>query len=299
MRAVSNFYRPQKPRAPFSPQPDATLQRRMERRAADLEARRPIYQPHKPLAGPQALPDLSADNGIDIQLRATLLESHRQQEVARLSQAADGPTDSNLRHARAAAEEVKGFLKHGSSAQPHARVNAQESQVLVQLGHKSMRRLAREAIESKKITAQHGLWRAVNGDVKGKPVTLMKMADFANYAEAPLRVVGHADSLMAACTAYTRLVFSLPAHVQADICQVQGGHHRLVVIGRDPNSDPKDMATWGPNAVVCDAWADLCYPLSDYQEMQKPERDVKGLAGTTEHYLSGPLRVVTLYTYED
>jgi hypothetical protein len=33
------------------------------------------------------------------------------------------------------------------------------------------------------------------------------------------------------------------------------GNHAFVVVGRDPRSDPDNPATWGPNALIVDAWA--------------------------------------------
>jgi hypothetical protein len=43
------------------------------------------------------------------------------------------------------------------------------------------------------------------------------------------------------------------------------GNHAFVVVGRDPHSDPNNPATWGPNALVVDAWAGATevYPASE------------------------------------
>lgn len=249
--------------------------------------------------GAQAFPDLSAGRSLHIPRHAAELEARRRTDVAWLSRVADGPTGSNLLYAEFAAASVKGFLTRGSSAQPRARVNAQQSRVLLGHAHRCMQELARKDVQSQKIPSQRGFIRQGKADAKGKPVTKVAMADYAKYTEIAIRLVCHANSLLAACTAYTRLVASLPAHVQVDLCKVQGTDHVLVVIGRDPNADPANMSTWGPNAVVCDAWADLCYPLSEYPEMQKPERNVKDLAGRKEHYLGGPLQVLGRDTYLD
>jgi len=37
------------------------------------------------------------------------------------------------------------------------------------------------------------------------------------------------------------------------------GDHNFVVIGRVSGSDVKDPATWGPTAIVCDAWEEKAY----------------------------------------
>lgn len=41
--------------------------------------------------------------------------------------------------------------------------------------------------------------------------------------------------------------------------------HTVVVIGRDPNSDPNKPKLWG-NAVICDPWAREAYPASDIRK---------------------------------
>jgi hypothetical protein len=43
------------------------------------------------------------------------------------------------------------------------------------------------------------------------------------------------------------------------------GNHAFVVVGRDPRSDPGNPATWGPNALIVDAWAGASevYPASE------------------------------------
>lgn len=135
---------------------------------------------------------------------------------------------------------------------------------------------------------------------EGRTATKVSLADYARYAEPAIRLVGYANCTLMACAVYTHLVECLPANVQVDICEVRGIDHVLVVMGRDPDSDPTDMSTWGPNAVVCDAWANQCYPLSRYREMQRPEHNVKRLVGeTNDHHLGGPLQVVDGYPYLD
>ncbi|GEM_PF-6566944 len=52
-----------------------------------------------------------------------------------------------------------------------------------------------------------------------------------------------------------------------EIFELDPGDHSIVVIGREPNLDPSkdkpnDYTTWGPNAVVCDAWAGDAYPAT-------------------------------------
>src|SRR5690606_888992 len=94
--------------------------------------------------------------------------------------------------------------------------------------------------------------------------------------------------------AYSYLKRHLPPNTPVDLCEVHGADHVLVVIGRRPGSDPNNMDDWGPQAVVCDPWAGITYPLSQYREMQRPERDVKRHIGASNgHYLNGRLQVLT------
>lgn len=79
-----------------------------------------------------------------------------------------------------------------------------------------------------------------------------------------------------------------------DFCVTTEGGHNLVVLGRNKSSDPNDSSTWGPDAVVCDPWAEKIYLLSEFKEMQKIENDVRYAAVCYKYfspppYLSGAL----------
>lgn len=54
-----------------------------------------------------------------------------------------------------------------------------------------------------------------------------------------------------------------------DLFDTTVGGHSLIVIGRAPNSNPKDMTTWGDKAIICDAWTNQIYPASNFRQMQK------------------------------
>ena len=54
----------------------------------------------------------------------------------------------------------------------------------------------------------------------------------------------------------------LPIHYMA---LVGKGDHGFVVIGRKTGSPDGNLASWGPNAIVCDPYKDKCYPV-----MQNP-----------------------------
>jgi hypothetical protein len=48
----------------------------------------------------------------------------------------------------------------------------------------------------------------------------------------------------------------------AEIVQTKDETHALIIFGRLRNSDLDDPATWGNDAVICDPWANSCYPAS-------------------------------------
>ncbi|OGT42332.1 MAG: hypothetical protein A3F13_06910 [Gammaproteobacteria bacterium RIFCSPHIGHO2_12_FULL_40_19] len=64
--------------------------------------------------------------------------------------------------------------------------------------------------------------------------------------------------------------------VQCDWLGSSNGDHAFILIGRDPASDPTKPATWGKNAVICDAWAGIISPADQqhiltYKEFWSPE----------------------------
>lgn len=57
--------------------------------------------------------------------------------------------------------------------------------------------------------------------------------------------------------------------VNAEVFSLQNGSHELVVIGRDPNSNPEDPSTWGENAYFCDPLEKEVYSAKEYQAKLK------------------------------
>ncbi|KTD72963.1 hypothetical protein [Legionella tucsonensis] len=53
-------------------------------------------------------------------------------------------------------------------------------------------------------------------------------------------------------------------HVNAEVFQLVGGNHVVLVVGRQKGSDPKKPETWGRDAYICDPWSDDVYPASEY-----------------------------------
>ena len=214
-------------------------------------------------------------------------EQRRLDELSWLSQVANGTRGAHLLHAQSAVSHVKGLLRNGSNALHDAQVPPHRAMELSEQAYYCVHTGLLKEVQRKTIP----LTVAYNS--RGEEVRKVSMAHYAMFAEPAIRLVGFGNCTLQACAAYSFLKRHLPPQTPVDICEVIGSDHVLVVIGRLPGSNPNDMNTWGPDAVVCDPWAGLTYPLSEYREMQRPERDVKRhiAAGSTEHYLSGRLRV--------
>lgn len=74
------------------------------------------------------------------------------------------------------------------------------------------------------------------------------------------RVKPFEDNHLANCEWYSYIALKLLVlrndyRLNGEIYGIENGDHVFLVIGRDPNSDPDKPETWGPKAVICDAWA--------------------------------------------
>ncbi|WP_454782282.1 hypothetical protein [Legionella sp. WA2022007384] len=58
-------------------------------------------------------------------------------------------------------------------------------------------------------------------------------------------------------------------HVNAEVFQVVGGNHVVLVVGRQKGSDPRKPETWGKDAYICDPWSDDVYSASKYLSRTK------------------------------
>lgn len=215
-------------------------------------------------------------------------ETRLLEELSWISQAADGTQGAHLLHAQEAVAHVKGLLRNGSNALHDAQVPAHKALELSEKTYYCLNKPVLEAANKGQIPAK------VETRADGRRVTKVALAHYAMYAEPAIRFIGFGNCTLQACAAYSYLKRHLPPNTPVDLCEVRGADHVLVVIGRRPGSDPNNMDDWGPQAVVCDPWAGITYPLSQYREMQKPERDVKRHIGASNgHYLNGGLQVLT------
>lgn len=69
-------------------------------------------------------------------------------------------------------------------------------------------------------------------------------------------------------------------NVPLDVVSIVNGNHQFLVIGRDPDSNPDDYKTWGPTAVVVDAWAGKFFKLSDVKAELEDLIDLDHSTGT-------------------
>ncbi len=74
--------------------------------------------------------------------------------------------------------------------------------------------------------------------------------------------LGNCDRLALLALEY---MVNTTSDINAEVYRIVGGDHALLVIGRDKNSDPSNVETWGGNAVICDPWANKVYPAKDYR----------------------------------
>ncbi|MCW8419028.1 hypothetical protein OQJ18_02565 [Fluoribacter dumoffii] len=58
-------------------------------------------------------------------------------------------------------------------------------------------------------------------------------------------------------------------HIDAEVFQLLGGNHVVLVVGREKGSDPRKPETWGKTAYICDPWSDEVYPASEYLSRTK------------------------------
>ncbi|KTC94533.1 hypothetical protein Lery_2700 [Legionella erythra] len=54
--------------------------------------------------------------------------------------------------------------------------------------------------------------------------------------------------------------------IRIEIFSIENGDHTLVVLNRDPKSDPGQFKTWGSRALVVDVWAGKIYPAASIPE---------------------------------
>ena len=95
-----------------------------------------------------------------------------------------------------------------------------------------------------------------------RPVRAVKLARLGNCGEFSDLVLNYLRKKNVAYAEKCTIIDeTLPSAAQSG--------HVIVVIGRDPRSDTNKPETWGKNAVICDAWANKYYPVSEiYDQLQ-------------------------------
>ncbi|KTD35425.1 hypothetical protein Lmor_0872 [Legionella moravica] len=84
---------------------------------------------------------------------------------------------------------------------------------------------------------------------------------------------------------------------EAKVEAVSLKHHEMVVIGRKKNSDPKNILTWGKNAVICDPWAKMSYMATSFFKVRDETPHipffVKEGEEIQEHFLAGNPSIIS------
>lgn len=235
---------------------------------------------------PSVSPSVSPAIRCDPQARVFELGQHgraRQAEIEDLLEMKNG----YLGQAQATNTRVRAWLTKGSNAVHDRKLSNQQAFELNEVIEKAVSQRIDQALHDGTIRG------TPYRNSAGKRAFALPAPDVARIRAAVLRETGFGTCSDVSAAAYRDLVDRLPAGTRVEQCRLVGGDHSLVVIGRREGSDPKDMSTWGPEAVVCDAWANKAYPLSQFEAMRRPELDVKRFNGSSDaHYLSGRLQVV-------
>lgn len=190
--------------------------------------------------------------------------------------------ERNIALAKEAIDEVRSYLTVGTNTEKDCK-DVLECDDLI----KKMR---------KEVSDEGCAYADTHGGFAGFDVT-------ANLYTAAVKKYGYGQCMELASSVIVNLknkgVSSL------SYCITTKGQHALAVIGIDKDADFNNIATWGENAVVCDAWAEKIYPVSDFQTMQLPEHDVRLPSivyifnPNCPHYLAGNLKVMHHYTAEN
>lgn len=81
------------------------------------------------------------------------------------------------------------------------------------------------------------------------------------------------------------------SNIKAEIFSIEKGDHIILVMDRDPNSDPTNPATWGEHAVICDPWIGKVYPtymidkeLKTFRALYTEDKNYNLLLSFNPHY---------------
>lgn len=81
---------------------------------------------------------------------------------------------------------------------------------------------------------------------------------------------------------YPRPTYTETAITNKSAVLDRGPDHVMLVIGRDPSTDPTSPSTWGETTVICDPWAERSYPVARFnEEMTLLSSTSAGAVGTT------------------
>lgn len=194
-----------------------------------------------------------------------------------------GALSRNYLMAEFAKEHVRSMLRHGSNAVPDTKVDDDEAKKLLD-------RLRDSKFARVSAHAQDGRIGSRTQMMGGKRILIVRRADLARIESDLLREIGYGHCFELGGAAYWFLQQHGVEGSLVELCKTSISRHVLVVIGRRPDSDRGNVSTWGPDAVVCDPWANKVYPLSEFPRMQQPENNVElRFVAKGAHYLQGTL----------
>ncbi|GEM_PF-2230236 len=73
------------------------------------------------------------------------------------------------------------------------------------------------------------------------------------------------------CVEMAEIGFRYPktGGVRIEKAEIDNGDHWFLIIGRNLSSDPRMIASWDPETVICDPWASACFPANLHKHLLK------------------------------
>lgn len=96
----------------------------------------------------------------------------------------------------------------------------------------------------------------------------LKWPNINNLNNVDARHINITQNRLGNCLEYSIYAFSqmrlLNFGIRTEIIYLVNGDHVLLLLGRAANSNINQPATWGDDAVICDAWSGKVYPAEDF-----------------------------------
>lgn len=154
------------------------------------------------------------------------------------------------------------------------------------LGDDQVRRIHSEFVRDSLQRESKGAPADIEQEIK---LAKKRKTDFIN-ARTELALKGEKGNCAEFAEIVVKLFMEEMPEVLAETFELKNGNHEVVVINRDPLSDPLDFRTWGVNALVCDPWSGEVFLASEIPfKLQYYRADVYD-ANLKEHFdMVGPI----------